>query len=235
MIAKACLKLSLFIIASGITQAVPINLLTNPGFETGNAIGWTTGGTSPQWGVAPDGSEFSGDAFGQGVSNVRSGNYSLYAQVKGNPAQVLTIAQTLSVLENQTVEVGFYVGHGEGTAIGVNAGDAPLHHTKILVDGTPLSLTAESSQIPGGEEPEDFISITGSFNTGSKSQLTITFQLDGSGTIYAINSFDDFFAISEPRATRGQSTVAPDASNTSYLMMLGLGFVGALRLSRKNG
>jgi hypothetical protein len=33
----------------------PVNLLANPGFETGDFTGWTVGRTSPQFGVATDG------------------------------------------------------------------------------------------------------------------------------------------------------------------------------------
>jgi hypothetical protein len=188
---------SCFLASSVSLYAVPINVLTNPGFETGDFAGWAIDGSSTQFGVAADGVLIAGDEFGQGVSNVRSGVYSAYAQVKGNPQTVLTLSQTIAVLPGESVDLGFFVGHAEGTAIGVNGGTGSLKHTKIIVDGVELALNNGDLDIPGGQDPSDFLQISGVVNTGTRTELNVTFQLDGSGTKFADNSFDDFYAITE--------------------------------------
>jgi hypothetical protein len=209
---------------SAALYATPENILTNPGFESGNFDGWTVGGTSPNSGVSVDGVALPGDAFGQGFSNVRSGNYAAFAQVKGTPTTLLILSQTLDVLPGQDVDVGFFVSHGQGLALGLGVGTAK---TQILVDGTPLSLSPSNIDIPGGQAPANFLQISASFNTGARDHLTLAFELDGSGNGFAINSFDDFYALTEP----AQTTQTPDGGKTGILV---LGATGLLIYCRKS-
>jgi hypothetical protein len=208
------------------------NILTNPGFESGNFGGWTAGSDSPIFGVGLDGINIAGDEFGQGLSNVRSGNYAAFAQVKGNPAKVLTLSQTLDVLPGQDVDVGFFVGHGESIPLGFSLGlGIASGVTQILVDGVPLTLAPNNAEIPGGQSPADFLQVSASFNTGARDQLTLTFKLDGSGRGFAINSFDDFFALTEPASVaQAPVTQTPDAGQTAILL---LAATGVLICSRK--
>ena len=83
------------------------------------------------------------------------------------------------------------------------------------------------NQIAGGEQNNDFTAIFGSFDTGEREQLTVAVQLDGSGTLYAINSFDDLFAIGERGADH--PALVPETPGTGLL--IGFAFVGTLRLS----
>ena len=208
--------------------AIPVNVLTNPGFETGSFSGWTIGGTSPQFDVAADGVLISGDEFGQGISNVRSGSYSAYAQVKANPERVLTLSQTVAVLPGESVDLGFFVGHGQGTPIGINGGTGSLNHTKIFVDGVELALSNGDLDIPGGQGSSDFLQVSGVVNTGARTELNIIFQLDGSGRNFAINSFDDFYAITEAPFSLIASGV-PEGGTTAVLMFTAATAVMAAR------
>jgi hypothetical protein len=218
------MKASRLLLASIFTScaslsAAPINVLTNPGFESGDFSGWTVGGNAAKSGVVIDGISISGDDFDslkQGVSNVRSGQFAAFAQVKGNPETVLTLTQTIPVLPNENVDLGFFVGHGQGMAIGINAGIGQTKHTRLFVDGVEVDLSAPDTQIPGGTSPSDFLEVSGSVQTGQKTQLTITFQLDGSGNFFAVNSYDDFYAMTEAAAF---VAATPDQGGTAFLLL----------------
>ena len=210
-------------LSMSIAQAVPINLLANSGFETGDFTGWTVGGNTPTTGVATDDTLVAGDFFGQGITNVRSGDYSAYYLTQGDPILRIILSQTVSVLANQIVDVGFYVGHGQGTQLG---GRIENSRTQIFIDGIGL-LSSSNPAIPGGTSASDFLLVSGSFNTGARTSISVSFAIDGSGTGAAINSVDDFYFISE--AANGQ---VPEPA-TLALMGLGLAGIGYQRRRSK--
>jgi hypothetical protein len=97
-----CLFASALALAgTGAALAVPMNLLTNPGFETGNFTGWTVGGTTPVSGVGTDGQAVAlvgcGGCFLPASVNVRSGNNAAFYQGRGDPSLVITLSQTIAV------------------------------------------------------------------------------------------------------------------------------------------
>ena len=154
---------------------------------------------------------------------MRSGDYSAYAQVKAfDPTTVLTLSQTVNVLPGETVPVGFYVGHGQGQVLGSGTEDSKL--TMIFIDGVPI--WPNTGTIPGGTAPADFLQIAGTFNTGTRTSVTVAFQMDGSGTEYAINSFDDFYLMSNAAVPEPSTYIA------GALMVLPFG-ASALRMLRK--
>ena len=183
------------------SRALYANLLVNPGFENGDFAGWIVDGSNtPTSGVATDGVLVAGDGFGQGVTNVRSGSYAAYAQAQGDvsPVERLILTQTVSVPMNQDMEVGFFVGHAlagsQQFPLGSNIAD---EKTQIFIDGLGL-LSDPGPSIPGGTEPTDFVELDGVFNTGSRTSIEVAFAIDGSGSLPAIVSFDDFYLRAVP-------------------------------------
>ena len=89
------------------------NLLTNPGFEAGDASGWTVTGDAAS-GVATDGTPIP-DFFGPPTATVevRSGQYAFHNLTAGTafPPVGSTLTQTAAVLPNTSYEVGFYDVH----------------------------------------------------------------------------------------------------------------------------
>ena len=198
-------------------RALHANLLLNPGFETGDFTDWTVDDSqTTSYDVALDGTVVAGDVFGNGLTNVRSGDYSAYALVQGNPVNRLLISQTVSVTTNQEIEVGFFVGRGVTPAIGAQIADT---NTQIFFDGVGL-LPDSNPDIPFGTGPEDFLEIGTTFNTqNTDGDIVVTFALDGGGSVTAVNSFDDFYF-----------RVVPEPSS---FILIGLGGLVLLAVARR--
>ena len=196
--------------------ATPVNLLVNPGFETGNFSGWTIGGNSLQSGVAVDGTYIPGEdaPFFPNFQNVRSGAFAGNALVQGgdDPVERIILSQTVSVLPNQNVNVGFWLGNDSQSAFGMPTDDA---HTQIFIDGVGL-LANNFAVITAGSGPSAFSLLSGSFNTGTRSSINVDFSINGSGTSRVGASFDDFFF---------QSENAPEPTAST---LLGLGITALL-------
>src|SRR5438876_9222795 len=85
-----CLVLAL---ATSRSSPGAVNLLMNPGFETGDLTGWTVGGTAVP-GVATDGVPISSGVPGN-VVHPFAGNYAAYATLQ-SPSTTLTLSQTFA-------------------------------------------------------------------------------------------------------------------------------------------
>ena len=98
---KLFITLPLALIAVlAMTITTRANLLSNPGFETGNLAGWTMGGSNGGSGVLSDGQSIPGvthSGFLPSYQNVRSGNYGAYAVTAGTNGEYVSFAQTLSL------------------------------------------------------------------------------------------------------------------------------------------
>ena len=203
--------------------AVPVNLLTNPGFETGGFSGWTVGGNSIQTGVATDGTEIlnADDPFPPNFQNVRSGVFAGNALVQNgdDPVERIILSQTISVLENQNVDVGFWLGNDSNSIFGMLIDD---QHTQIFIDGVGLLAVFDVINILNGATSGDFQNFAGSFNTGSRTSITVAFAINGSGTSRVGVSFDDFYFISEAPGS------VPEPGSLA-LLGLGLAGIGAVR------
>lgn len=199
--------------------AVPINLLANPGFETGNFSGWVVGGNSIQVGVAIDGTAIPNAdiPFPPNFQNVRSGTFAGNALIKDgfDPVERIILSQTVAVSPNQNVAVGFWMGNDSGSAFGVTIDST---HTQIFIDGIGL-LANSFLNIPPGANPGNFIEFSGSFSTGGRTSITVAFAINGSGTSRVGASFDDFRFVSE-------SPVAIPEPATLALLVLSLAGIG---------
>lgn len=180
-----------------VAPASRANSLANPGFETGDLSGWSTGGTSTQFGVGTDGQLLlvSGVDPRPFLQNVRSGQFAANAVVRTNPLERLILSQTVSVLPSTNYDVGFWLGMSTSDPIGVTVGDARM---QISIDGLGL-LPDGSFILEPGSTPADFVEIGGSFNSGASTSITVSFAITGSGSARAAVSFDDFYlAVPEP-------------------------------------
>lgn len=187
-------RLSLFalFVTTFCGTALATNILVNPGFETGDFTGWTVGGNSPNFGVATQGTPIAGTTFPSAV-HIRSGSDAAFATIccTGLPSfqQTITLSQTVPVLPGETDSVGFYLG---SWALGYTL-DINNNETQIFIDGTGI-LTGPSFLTPAfGQTPADFTLLSGTFNTGSRTSVTVEYQVSGSGLFEGEYSMDDFF------------------------------------------
>jgi hypothetical protein len=109
--------------------------------------------------------------------------------------------------------VGFWIGndshHDFGIAIDSN-------HTQIFINDAGL-LASGSRNIVAGSGPGDFVELHRVFNSGSRTNITVSYEINGSGTAPAAVSFDDFFFTPVPEP--------------AILLALGMGF-GVMGLAR---
>src|ERR1700730_12901895 len=131
--------------------AIPVNLLVNPGFETGDFTGWTISGNNIQVGVATTGTSIpnADSPFRPNFQNVRSGNFAGNALVKTFPLERIILTQTIAVLPSQNVDVGFWLGNDSPLAIWVPIDDT---HTQIFIDGIGL-LSNGHATVAAGSTP----------------------------------------------------------------------------------
>jgi len=199
-----------------VAEAAPINLLVNPGFETGTFAGWSVSGTSTQTGVATDGTVIPNGypSFQPNLVNVRSGDYAANALIMTDPlVERLILSQTVPVIPNETIDVGFWLGQdADAVGIGVSVQDAQL---QIFADGVGL-LPASSTTIYSGSGASDLRLFSTPFNTGALTSVTIDFAITGSGAGRMGVSADDFFVNRE-------SSAIPEPATLSLLALGGLG------------
>ncbi len=193
--------LSLLVVGvlAGSVSAAPVNLLANPGFETGDFTGWTVheGPTAPDstyygergYVVIPNVTADTGY-----TTHIRTGTYAMIGHVRyGNS---VFISQRVPVLPNQNVDVGFWVGRGEdGTGFGVTYGNESPRYTQIYVDGERVLFPGPTINVSA---KNTYYHLGTSFNTGDREYVDVLFRLEGSGSAWANVMWDDFYFNSEP-------------------------------------
>jgi hypothetical protein len=201
---KLCLSAFVALVAAHVSmlissvQAAPINLLTNPGFEAGNFSAWTVGTNSTNFGVAQSGFVIAGadPIFGHDAVIVHSGNFAAYSLISCPGIPVcpngvqLELSQIVFVPQNTDIDVGFYFGNGSEHVFSTGT-------TNIAVDGTRIPINIDFFH-PLILQPGQYALIAGTFNSGNKSSVTLSFTMNGSGSALAGASFDDFFATPTP-------------------------------------
>ncbi len=201
------------------SSASATNLLTNPGFETGDFTGWTVGGTAPS-GVATFGTPIS--AFFSGNVNVLSGSYAAYGVVLGyccTTPQPITLTQTVLAAANQTLDIGFYASNWSSSGVGAGTG-AAANLIGIYVNGTQI-LPSDGYFLFNNDA--SWYNFDGTYNNGSATSLTVTYQFVASGTGSMPASLDDFYV-------NGTANSIPEPTS---LILLGSGLVGAAGFLRR--
>jgi hypothetical protein len=204
-------------------SAAATNLLVNPGFETGNFTGWSTGGNSINSGVAADGTAISGTGSATTVK-VRSGSFAGFAVIRCSDSSAcqnlqlanekFTLTQTVPVQQNTSYDVGFFLGGSR--AYGVDPRDNWL---QIFIDGTGL-FSDPLTEVVG--EFAGFVPFQGTFNSGSRTSVSVGFQITGSGQGRSGASFDDFFV---------QVSTVPEPS---YAAVLGSALIAGWFMLRRD-
>ena len=91
-----------------------------------------------------------------------------------------------------------------------------LHRRQKQPDDAGL-LASGSRNIGAGSGPGDFVELHRVFNSGSRTNIMVTYEINGSGTAPAAVSFDDFFF-----------TPVPEPA-TLLALGMGLGVIGFAR------
>ncbi len=218
---------SLFLYSVVLTAAMPVvsastvvlpgnNLLVNPGFETGNLSGWSTGGKHGGIGTSLDGvklpvtsalPETYPTLYIQSWQNVRSGSYGAYAITAGDNQPVFrefaSFWQMVST-PSSLYRIGFQMttdndigGFGLAAALddrrlAIFVDD--IYHPFLVPRFSTVPL---SRNFVGGTTPESFVEFA------IEMPLTdglhkIEFRLSASGTSRAGISMDDTFVIAIP-------------------------------------
>ena len=209
--------------APPVVAADPVNLLVNPGFETGGFTGWTVTGTSVQVGVTTDKAPIANaePPFPPTFQNVRSGTFAGNVLIRSGPAvfpnsEGIVLTQTIAVPRGVELSAGFWIGNDSASAFGMPYGIPGLPGiTQITVDGVGL-LAPNALNVNPGSTPDAFVLLAASFDTGDRDSVEISFAITGSGTSRAVASFDDFFVVAGP-------IVAIPEPEIFGLLALGLG------------
>jgi PEP-CTERM motif len=212
----ASLSIAAVMLAALVPAHANVNLLVNPGFETGNFAGWTVGGTNGGSGVALSGTVIPGTEppFGTVRVLAHSGDFAAFGVTAGTSGEFLALSQTLN-LAPRRYELGYFMGNDSSNVFGVVG--TPFG---ITVNGVPLTVAFNPPLEFGNNFPitttaAEMVEVTSNFSSAG-GPTTIEFDISGSGTARAGISVDDFFvAVPEP---------------STWTMMLlgfaGLGFAG---------
>jgi hypothetical protein len=210
--------------------AAPVNLLTNPGFETGTLAGWTAGGNSAI-SVDTAGTAIPGTFF-PSVVGVNSGIDAAYAVVNQggvlSPAdKFITLSQTIAVAPSTTYSIGYFAAVFDPNA---NI-DGPFGFGNSTVNPGLVDIKINGASIAPTFPlliNNAFIEVLGSFATGAgQTSLTVLYSASASGTGSVGLSLDDFFFTAEAQNT---ATPLPAALP---LFASGLGGLGLLSWCRK--
>jgi hypothetical protein len=177
-------------LSSGVIHAQ----LVNPGFETGDATGWTVSITGPATGVGEDGDSIPYADNPPAYVNVKSGSYAAWAAVGNHRDEFLSLSQSIDFLEGE-YSIGFFLGLDQaiGTGIETAIGDDRLG---IFVDGQNIGFDVREAgfvnKFPNGSTPADIYEFSAVTNL-SAGPHTIEHKISGSGIARAAFSVDDLF------------------------------------------
>lgn len=179
---------SLWVAPSAWAAPTGTNLLTNPGFETGDFAGWSVSGNAVA-GVAPAGTVINGSFWGPAPVQPRTGNYAAYnlASAENGAGRIGTIiTQTVPVTPGATYLLGFYM-----RSSGVNAGFSPA----ISANGNALRVEVKFTG-----QYTSYYEVAAVYTAGpADTAAVVSFSLSGSGSERALLNYDDFyFAQEEP-------------------------------------
>lgn len=185
--------------AAAAAPSFATNLLTNPGFETGDFTGWAVGGPAAS-GVATSGTAVA--AYFPGSVNVLSGNYAAYGVVRGyccTSPEAITLTQTLNVAPFQTLNIGFSASNWSNSIVGAQQMDA-TNGIEIYVNGTAILPNAAFFNF---NNDQSWYGFSGTYANGATTAITIEYQFVASGTGNFPVSLDDFYvegaaAVPEP-------------------------------------
>jgi len=208
--------------------AGPVNLLSNPGFETGDLTGWAVGGPNGGFGVLTDGSPLPGISHAPllpAYQNSRGGVYGAYAIVAAGNGEYVSFSQTVDLLPG-THTAGFYMGHDEGSLFGIG-GAIATGGLGIWVDGTQIPFNSSyANNFSPGSGPDDFTLFDADF-VSAGGPTTVEFRVSGSGTVRAGISVDDFVVLGEAASD------LPAVPVPNTLALVGMGAVLVTHLRRR--
>jgi hypothetical protein len=217
--ALVSLVLVLFLLAGAKASAAPINLLTNPGFETGDFTGWTVSGPATH-GVAPYGTPV--PAYYPGSVNVRSGDYAAYGVVLGHcctTPEPIILSQVFTVAPNQILDIGFFASNWSATGVGAGVGDAP-NNIRIHVNGTQILPEVSYFLF---DNDASWYSFGGTYANGAATTIAVDFTFLASGTGNFPASLDDFHV---------DGLASPTVPEPGSMILLGTGLLGIGRAWR---
>ena len=203
---KTALAVIGLILLLGTASLAQQNLLTNPGFETGDFTGWTITQNTPNYGVATNGTLINGTSqiFGPFTVLARTGNYAAYTVLcegycYGNQFQMyLDLSQTVTLTPGQLYTASYWFGNGYSSPIN--------QWGEIDLNGRPITLTTQPYQI----NPYSFGLASGDF-VATQASNTITYVINGGAYQYiSAISADDF--------SLALNGLTPGDTNYAYLL-----------------
>ncbi len=200
---KTALSVIGLVLVLGTGSLAQQNLLTNPGFETGDFTGWTITQNSPNYGVATNGTLINGTSqiFGPFTVLVHTGNYAAYTVLcegycYGNQFQMyLDLSQTVTLTPGQIYTASYWFGNGY---------NGPVNQWgEIDVNGRAISLTTQPYQI----SPYSYGLASGDF-VATQASNTITYVINGGAYQYISAISADDFSLELNGLTPGDSNYA---------------------------